>query len=45
MGALVVLFVTAALIVAGATVIFFVYRGTLREAKNYERGSGRWCRF
>ena len=38
MGALVVLFVTAALIAAGATVIFFVYRGTLREAKNYERG-------
>ena len=38
MGALIVLFVTAALIAAGATVIFFVYRGTLREAKNYERG-------
>jgi len=37
-GALIVLFVTAALIAVGATVIFFVYRGTLREAKNYERG-------
>ena len=38
MGALITLFVVAALIVLGTTVVFFVYRNTLREAKNYERG-------
>ena len=37
-GVLITLFVVAALLATGVTVVFFVYRGTLREAKNYERG-------
>lgn len=37
-GVVVGLFGAAAVIVAGVMVILFVYRQTLREAKNYERG-------
>ena len=37
-GVLITLFTVAFLIAIGAAVVFFVYRNTLREAKNYERG-------
>ena len=37
-GVLITLFTAAGLIAAGVAVVFFVYRNTLREAKNYERG-------
>ncbi|MEO8691182.1 MAG: TraM recognition domain-containing protein [Candidatus Saccharimonas sp.] len=38
MGIFVGLLVGAIIIIGGASVAFFVYRQTLREAKNYERG-------
>ena len=37
-GVFVVLFVVTVLIISGAVVAFMMYRKTLREAKNYERG-------
>lgn len=37
-GAFITLFIVTALIVGGATIAFIMYRRTLREAKNYERG-------
>jgi hypothetical protein len=37
-GVFITLFVVTILIVTAATVAFFMYRRTLREAKNYERG-------
>lgn len=37
-GVFITLFIVTVLIVTSATVAFFMYRRTLREAKNYERG-------
>lgn len=37
-GAFITLFIITFIVIAGATAAFLVYRGTLREAKNYERG-------
>ena len=37
-GTLVTLFTIALVIGLGSFVVFMVYRNTLREAKNYERG-------
>ncbi len=37
-GAFIVLFIITVLVIGGATVAFLMYRKTLREAKNYERG-------
>ncbi len=37
-GIFITLFVVAFVVIGGAMVAFFVYRQTLREAKNYERG-------
>ena len=37
-GTLLTLFTIALVIVIGAFVVFMIYRSTLREAKNYERG-------
>jgi hypothetical protein len=37
-GVFITLFIATVIIVGGSTVAFLMYRKTLREAKNYERG-------